>query len=87
MANSAIPLLQKHLQFIVDRYEKYHGEDKEMKPVDLGDLFSEEWTREAMGRVVEKGQNHLTQVSVSSTIICFFSGTNDAELLIMGHPT
>ncbi|KAF9454778.1 hypothetical protein P691DRAFT_716623 [Macrolepiota fuliginosa MF-IS2] len=57
----SIPLLQKHLQFIVDRYEKYHGDDKEMKPADLGDLFSEEWTRDVMNSVVGKGQNHLTQ--------------------------
>jgi hypothetical protein len=54
--------LQKHLRFVVDSYEKYHGDDKEMKPADLGDMFSEEWTRETLNSIVVKGQNHLTQV-------------------------
>lgn len=57
----SIPLLQKHLQFVVERYEKYHGNDKEMKPANLGDMFSEEWTRDRMNGIVARGQNHLTQ--------------------------
>ncbi|KAJ3565020.1 hypothetical protein NP233_g7910 [Leucocoprinus birnbaumii] len=57
----SIPLLQKHLQLVVERYEKYHGDDKEMKPADLGDMFSEEWTREQMSSIVLRGQSHLTQ--------------------------
>ncbi|KXN88177.1 hypothetical protein AN958_07636 [Leucoagaricus sp. SymC.cos] len=60
----SIPLLQKHLQLILDRYEKYHRDDKEMKPADLGNMFSEEWTRETMACIVLKGQNHLTQSSL-----------------------
>lgn len=61
----AIPLLQRHLNFVIDRYEKYHGSDNELKPAELGDMFSEHWTRGAIARIVERGQNHLTQVCFS----------------------
>lgn len=57
-----------------------------MKSADLGDLFSEEWTREAISRVVEKGQIHLTQVRVS----CFYAFMLELtmiELFTVGYPT
>ncbi|XP_006462676.1 hypothetical protein AGABI2DRAFT_186557 [Agaricus bisporus var. bisporus H97] len=57
----SIALLQRHLQFIIDRFEKYHGNDSELKPAELGDIFSERWTREAITRIVDRGRNHLTQ--------------------------
>jgi hypothetical protein len=57
---TAIPILQKHLQFIIDRHAHYGGE--EVKPSELGELFSTSWTRAAIAEVVNKGIGHLTQV-------------------------
>lgn len=65
----AIALLQRHLQFIIDRFEKYHGNDSELKPAELGDIFSERWTREAITRIVDRGRNHLTQACFSPPLI------------------
>jgi len=36
-----------------------------MKSAELEDIFSEERTRERMNGIVNKGQNHLTQVPTS----------------------
>lgn len=36
-----------------------------MKPSQLGDIFSTEWTRDALHEVTQKAKIHLTQVSVS----------------------
>ncbi|KAF8073869.1 hypothetical protein FPV67DRAFT_1479613 [Lyophyllum atratum] len=55
----SIPILQKHLQFILDRYEEYSGD--EPKPSELGILFSVPWTRAAITEVVNKGIGHLTK--------------------------
>lgn len=33
-----------------------------MKPTELGEIFTTEWTREAIEEVVDKGIGHLTQV-------------------------
>ncbi|KIK08003.1 hypothetical protein K443DRAFT_1909 [Laccaria amethystina LaAM-08-1] len=55
----SIPILQKHLQFLVDNHARYLGE--ELKPADLEDVFSTQWTRGAIAGVVSKGINHLTQ--------------------------
>lgn len=69
----AIPLLQKHLQYLIDRHAQYMGE--EPKPATLGELFSTDWTRQAIDEVVDKGINHLAQVSVEFpiAITCFFT--------------
>ncbi|KAG6918338.1 hypothetical protein DXG01_015197 [Tephrocybe rancida] len=58
----SIPILQKHLQFLIDRHEQYAGEDP--KPSALGDLFSTTWTRTAITEVVNKGLKHLTKSHV-----------------------
>lgn len=55
----SIPILQKHLQFIIDRHAHYVGE--EAKPAELGALFSTSWTRAAIADVVNKGVRHITQ--------------------------
>ena len=39
----------------------YHS-GEEMKPTDFGDIFSTEWTAQAIAEVVNKGIGHLTQV-------------------------
>lgn len=54
----AIQILQKHLQFLVERY----GHFLETRPEEFGEAFSVEWTRTAIQEVVSKGTVHLTQV-------------------------
>ncbi|TFY58334.1 hypothetical protein EVJ58_g6483 [Rhodofomes roseus] len=55
----SMPLLRKHLNFLVERYE--HFTSLETKPDSLGDLFSTSWIRSAMSDVVSKGIGHLTE--------------------------
>lgn len=57
---TAIPILERHLQFLIDRHSHYSGDI--LKPAALGDLFSTAWTRIAIGEVVKKGIGHLTKV-------------------------
>ncbi|CAA7261390.1 unnamed protein product [Cyclocybe aegerita] len=54
----SIPILQKHVEFIIGRHEYYASEV--MKPDALGELFTTSWTRRALGEVVSKGTIHLT---------------------------
>ena len=60
--SSAIPILQNHIQYLIDRHTRYSGEGD--KPEELGELFSTEWTRAAISDTVSKGSGHLTQVSI-----------------------
>lgn len=55
-------ILQKHLDFLVDRHEYFSG--LEVEPDNLGKLFSDDWTREAMSIVVSKGTGHISQSHV-----------------------
>ncbi|TFK73607.1 hypothetical protein BDN72DRAFT_761449 [Pluteus cervinus] len=55
----SIPLLQRHLQFLIDRHEHYVSEGT--RPDDLGEVFTAGWTRNAIGEVVKKGLVHLAQ--------------------------
>ncbi|CAL1712564.1 unnamed protein product [Somion occarium] len=55
----SIPVLKKHLEFLTERYT--HFTETESKPEDLGELFSTEWTRNAISDVVNKGIGHLTE--------------------------
>ncbi|KIM54604.1 hypothetical protein SCLCIDRAFT_136495 [Scleroderma citrinum Foug A] len=55
----SIPILQKHLEFLIDRHAYFSA--LEPKPEELGELFSTEWTREAIATVVTKGHGHLTK--------------------------
>ncbi|KAF9242560.1 hypothetical protein BU15DRAFT_86759 [Melanogaster broomeanus] len=55
----SIPILQKHIEFLVDRHT--HFTSLETKPDDLGELFSTAWTRAAISEVVGKGAGHLTK--------------------------
>lgn len=59
-ANSAIPILKRHVELILARFEHYLEAEK---PQELGELFSVEWTRTALAEVVDKGIWHLSQVS------------------------
>ncbi|KZT64612.1 hypothetical protein DAEQUDRAFT_717745 [Daedalea quercina L-15889] len=55
----SIPLLRKHLDFLVDRFE--HVNALETRPDDLGDMFTTAWMHSAMSDVVDKGIGHLSQ--------------------------
>ncbi|KAF5382630.1 hypothetical protein D9615_003010 [Tricholomella constricta] len=57
----SLPILQKHLQFLLDSHERYSSAEAEPKPAALGDLFSTPWTRTAITEVVNKGIGHLTE--------------------------
>lgn len=62
----AVPILQKHLEFLVDRFD--HLAQLESKPDGLEELFSPEWMHETMTKVVSLGIGHITQVS---QFLCF----------------
>lgn len=55
----SMPILQKHLQFLIEQHEKYAI--SESRPDALGDIFSTQWTRGAITEVVSKGIGHLTK--------------------------
>ena len=57
----AIPILQKHLEFLVERYE--HFSDAGGRPEALEELFSPNWMHEAMSKVIAKGSGNWTKVS------------------------
>jgi len=57
----ALLILNKHLEFLVDRHEYFS--ELEVKPDNLGELFSDSWTQEAMADVVSKGAGDISQVS------------------------
>ncbi|KAF8180050.1 hypothetical protein K438DRAFT_1977016 [Mycena galopus ATCC 62051] len=53
-----ITILKRHAEFILARCEGYAETEK---PQELGELFLDNWTRNALGEVVNKGISHLTQ--------------------------
>lgn len=58
--NTAIPLLKKHLEFVIERH-RYFVEEGTI-PEELGDLFTTEWTLKEMEKVASRGAGHLTEV-------------------------
>ncbi|KAG6878496.1 hypothetical protein C0993_005425 [Termitomyces sp. T159_Od127] len=64
----SIPILERHLQFLIDRHAHYSGEI--LKPAALGDLFSTTWTRTAITEVVKKGIGHLTKSHILWDLQC-----------------
>lgn len=64
----AFSILKKHLEFLVDRHEYYS--ELEVKPDDLGELFSDSWTRKEMTNVVSKGAGDISQVSSLISAYC-----------------
>ncbi|RPD62808.1 RNA-binding protein Prp24 [Lentinus tigrinus ALCF2SS1-6] len=55
----SIPVLQKHLEFLVERYEHYT--EAGGRPDELEELFTPEWMHETMSKVVSQGAGHLTK--------------------------
>lgn len=58
----SLSILQKHLEFLAGRHEYFSG--LEVEPNSLGELFSEDWTREAMSIVVSEGAGDISQSHV-----------------------
>lgn len=47
-------------------YERYYGAEAASAPPEgLGDMFTPEWTREAMAEITDKAKGHLTKVRTS----------------------
>ena len=81
----AIPILQQHLQFLIDRHSHYTTEEN-LRPDTLGDTFTTAWTREAINEVVQKGINHLTEVCLFFTTGIFFIFMNSIRAESCGIP-
>jgi len=64
----AFSILKRHLEFLVDRHEYFSG--LEVKPDNLGELFSDSWTQEAMENVVSSFAGDISQVSSSTPAYC-----------------
>ncbi|TRM63998.1 hypothetical protein BD626DRAFT_547754 [Schizophyllum amplum] len=56
----SIDILNKHLHLLIDRHEHY-ADAENIKPEELGDAFSTEWTRSQLHRTVAKGLGHLSK--------------------------
>ncbi|KAH8825051.1 hypothetical protein DL96DRAFT_1737005 [Flagelloscypha sp. PMI_526] len=52
----SIPILHKHLEFLISTHNEYKSGT--MKPADLGEQFSTEWTRFAIEDAIEPGLVH-----------------------------
>ncbi|KAH6912804.1 RNA-binding protein Prp24 [Coprinopsis sp. MPI-PUGE-AT-0042] len=58
----SIPVLRKHLDFLLENHRRYHGgEEPEPKPAALGDTFSTVWTLLKAQDVLAKGTSHISQ--------------------------
>ena len=67
LVSVAIPLLQKHLQLLLERYE--HVKEQEPRPADLEELLTVNWMLDEMDKVISKGAGHLTKVSLESELL------------------
>ncbi|KAJ8080386.1 Splicing factor [Marasmius tenuissimus] len=56
----SIPILKRHIEFVVSRFEAYVSEGS-TKPEEFGEIFSVEWTRQHLTDVVSKGTGHVTE--------------------------
>ncbi|THH01889.1 hypothetical protein EW145_g6837, partial [Phellinidium pouzarii] len=55
----SIQLLKLHLEFVIERHSFLNA--LESKSEDLGDVFSDAWTRSLLSPIIEKGSGHLTK--------------------------
>jgi len=63
--HQAIPILQKHLNFLVERHGLYVS-GEQLRPEALADVFTTTWTRNSIHQVVQKGLGHLIEVCIIS---------------------
>ncbi|KAM5538638.1 hypothetical protein V8D89_007667 [Ganoderma adspersum] len=75
----SIPILQKHLEFLVERHE--HFAEAGERPDALGEMFSIEWLHESMSKVVAQGIGHLTKSQL------LFDTQRDLELELLSNAT
>ena len=61
--HQAIPILQKHLNFLVERHGLYVS-GEQLRPEALADVFTTTWTRNSIHQVVQKGLGHLIEVCI-----------------------
>ncbi|KII83027.1 hypothetical protein PLICRDRAFT_180796 [Plicaturopsis crispa FD-325 SS-3] len=57
----SIPILRHHLVFLVEKHAQFQISKR---PTDPGDLFSTQWTHNAISSVVAKGSRHLTESQI-----------------------
>lgn len=75
---SAVPVLEKHMEFLLESHRRYHsGEEPEPKPATLGDTFSTLWTLQKAQDVLAKGIFHISQVGESMSVKC--TNTEDKQ--------
>ncbi|KAI6014828.1 hypothetical protein BKA83DRAFT_4345131 [Pisolithus microcarpus] len=55
----SIPLLRKHVEFLISVYEHFNVADD--SPEELKEVFTSQWARDAIDAVVTKGAAHLSQ--------------------------
>ncbi|KAK7469083.1 Splicing factor [Stygiomarasmius scandens] len=55
----SIPILKQHMDFVLNRHSLYVN--GELKPDELGELFSTDWTRLTIGDIAKKAVGHLSQ--------------------------
>ncbi|KIY44769.1 hypothetical protein FISHEDRAFT_50684 [Fistulina hepatica ATCC 64428] len=57
----SIPILQNHMQYIIERHAHYTAEPK---PDEFGDVFSTEWCMTMLSEIAAKGAGHLSKSHV-----------------------
>lgn len=67
----AISILQRHIQFLVERWEIYQEADN--TPDEFEELFTPEWMQETLAQVVSRGTGHLSKVCLSIFLPSFRS--------------
>ncbi|EJF56678.1 RNA-binding protein Prp24 [Dichomitus squalens LYAD-421 SS1] len=75
----SIPILQKHLDFLVERHE--HFVEAGGRPDALGEMFSPEWMHDSISKVVAQGAEHLTKSHL------LFDAQRDWELERLSNAT
>lgn len=70
----AIPLLQKHMEFLIDRYA--HFNSPELNAEGMDGAFSYELVKPMLSAIIERGAGHLTQVQVFHNAAVKQSTTN-----------
>ncbi|KAI1794811.1 RNA-binding protein Prp24 [Ganoderma leucocontextum] len=75
----SIPILQKHIEFMVERCE--HFTEAGGRPDALGEMFSTVWMHESMSKVVAQAVGHLTKSHL------LFDTQRDWELECLSNAT
>lgn len=60
-AHTAIPLLKRHAEFLIERHQHF-SEEGGSRPDDLEEMFTTEWTLDALEETISRGAAHLMEV-------------------------